>query len=368
MKAIAVVKKLNKGQYREEEELGQDENSLQSEEGFESREIFVDPGQGPLRIDKFLLDRIDTSSRNRIQGAIKSGLITVNGEVVKPSYKVMPADAIKVLWPIDPNYPTEITPEPMELNIVYEDDDLLVLNKPAGLVVHPGVGNYSGTLVNGLAHHAEQLRTLQNLPGNELQPGLVHRIDKETSGLLVVAKNEQAMYNLAYQFFKHTIKREYIAVVWGTPEPATGTIRNFLGRSQQDRKLVTVYPAGEYGKLAITHYRVLEDMYYVSVVACNLETGRTHQIRVHMQHIGHPVFSDQRYGGNKVVKGTVYTKYKQFVDNCFEICPRQALHARSIGFVHPSSGKEMFFECPIPGDMEALIEKWRHYVAHRKHN
>ena len=361
-----MTKLLNKDKYREEDELGQDESSLQSEEGFEAREIIVDPGQGALRIDKFLLDRIDTSSRNRIQGALKSGLITVNGVPVKPSYKVMPNDSIKVLWPIDPNYPTQILPEPMNLNIVYEDADLLIINKPAGLVVHPGVGNYSGTLVNGLAYHVDQIKSLQNLPGNELQPGLVHRIDKETSGLLVIAKNEQAMYNLAYQFYKHTIKREYIAVVWGSPDSAEGTIRSYLGRSQQDRKLVTVYPDGDYGKLAITHYKVLEDMYYVSVVACNLETGRTHQIRVHMQHLGHPVFSDQRYGGNKVVKGTVYTKYKQFEENCFELCPRQALHARSLGFKHPINGQDMYFECDLPPDMQALIEKWRNYVAHRK--
>lgn len=361
------MKKLvHKQKYEEEEEFGQDENGLQSEEGFDSREIIVDPGQSPLRIDKFLMDRIDASSRNRIQGALKSGLITVNGVAVKPSYKVMPGDGIKVLWPVDPNYPTEILPEPMDLDIIYEDNDVLVLNKPAGLVVHPGVGNYSGTLVNGLAHHAEHLRNLQNLPGNELQPGLVHRIDKETSGLLVVAKNEQAMYHLAYQFYRHTIKREYVSVLWGSPDPPEGTIKSFLGRSQQDRKLITVYPDGDYGKLAITHYRVLEDMYYVSVVACHLETGRTHQIRVHMQHLGHPVFSDQRYGGNKVVKGTVYTKYKQFVDNCFEICPRQALHARSLGFIHPTTGQEMYFECEIPADMQALIHKWRQYVAHRK--
>lgn len=334
---------------------------------FVRHEIVVDPGQGLLRIDKFLDDRLERVSRNKIQNAIRAEAITVNGAVVKPNYKVKPGDLISVLWPRHPYHSDEVRAEDIPLDIIYEDGDVLIVNKAPGMVVHPGVGNHTGTLVNALAFH---LRKQDNIPVMEGNPddraGLVHRIDKDTSGLLVVAKNDYAMSHLARQFFNHSIRREYVALVWGSPDPPEGTIDVNIGRHPRHRMKQAAFREGEDGKEAITHYETLEDLYYVSLVKCTLETGRTHQIRVHMQTIGHPVFNDAKYGGDRIMKGTVFSKYKQFVQNCFDLLPRHALHARTLGFVHPSTGEQMFFESKLPEDMANIVEKWRHYVEHRK--
>ena len=330
-----------------------------SEELYERLSITVDKGQEPLRIDKFLLHKVVNTSRNKIQMAIDSGMVLVNEKPIKSNYKVKPFDQIIFYSDNDP-VTYDIIPEKMPLNIVYEDDHVLVINKPAGMVVHPGSGNFSGTLINGVAFHLkEQNPTLDEskLP----RFGMVHRIDKNTSGLIVLAKSELAAVNLAKQFFDHTVKRRYIALVWGNFEEEQGTITGHIARHQRFRKLMDVYPEGDHGKEAITHYTVLEDMKYVSLVECRLETGRTHQIRVHMQHIGHSLFNDDVYGGDRILKGTVFTKYKQFVDNCFELCQRHALHAQSLGFTHPATGKEMLFESELADDMKAVIEKWRAY-------
>jgi 23S rRNA pseudouridine1911/1915/1917 synthase len=341
----------------EEEDILQEDSP---DELYERKQFTVDRGQEPMRIDKWLQIRIENASRNKIQKGIDEGFLTVNGKPVKSNYKVKPGDDILLMSLLNPEY-TELKPEPVPLNVVFEDDDVMVLDKPANMVVHPGVGNYTGTLLNGIAYHL-----LAQNPGldEEKLPryGLVHRIDKNTTGLLVVAKTGEAAANLARQFFNHTVSRRYVALVWGNIEQDEGTINAHIARHQRFRKMFDAYPDGETGKHAITHYRVIERFNYVTLVECVLETGRTHQIRVHMKHIGHTLFNDWEYGGDKILKGTIYTKYKQFVDNCFTICPRCALHAKTLGFTHPRTGKEVFFELPLPADMGQLVEKWRNYV------
>jgi len=332
----------------------------------EEKMIVVDPGQVPVRIDRFLVDKTMRISRSRIQEGVKSGAVTVNGETVKSNYKVNPGDEIKLKIPRQFDAETTLLPQELPLEIVYEDADLLVINKAAGMVVHPGIGNYEGTLVNALAHYLQDL-DLPVADGNpENRPGLVHRIDKDTSGLLVVAKTPWAMTHLAKQFFDHTVQRRYVALVWGSPEPASGTIQGSIARDPADRRRMAVTRDPAVGKKATTHYRMLEDLYYVSLLECQLETGRTHQIRVHMLNIGHPLFNDGRYGGDQIRKGTVFTKYRRFVENTFDVMPRQALHARTLGFIHPTTGAEMKFECPLPEDFEAALKRWRDYLSSRK--
>ncbi len=322
---------------------------------FEHFKCEVAKGQALLRIDKFLMGQIPNATRNKIQKAADSGNIYVNDLPVKSNYKVKPYDVIRILLE-HPPFENRVDPEDIPLDIVYEDDALLVINKPAGLVVHPGHGNYTGTLVNALAFHFE------NLPMNSSnRPGLVHRIDKDTTGLLVVAKTEAALTHLALQFEKKTTEREYVAMVWGNIAEDHGTLGGYIGRHVKDRMQMALYDDPLMGKPAVTHYRVLERFGYVTLVACVLETGRTHQIRAHMKSIGHPLFNDARYGGDLVLKGTTFTKYKQFIDNCFKIMPRQALHAKTLGFVHPQTGDLMRFDTELPQDMQALIEKWRGY-------
>ncbi|MBK6730497.1 MAG: RluA family pseudouridine synthase [Bacteroidetes bacterium] len=327
------------------------------EDLYEVFRVKTDPKQEPLRIDKFLLNRIENISRTKIQNAAKAGSILVNGIVVKSNYKVKPGDEISVVLP-GKAFDGTVHAENIPLNIVYEDKCIAVIDKPAGLVVHPGVGNYTGTLVNALMYH---FGTLPNASTEYIRPGLVHRIDKNTSGLLVVAKEDYAMQHLAKQFFAHSIERTYHALVWGEFEEKEGTITGSIARHPRFRKLFTVTPDPEDGKHAVTHYKVLESFGYVSLVECKLETGRTHQIRVHMQYIGHPIFNDDTYGGNRIVKGTIYTKYKQFIDNCFQIIPRQALHAYSLGFIHPDTEEQMHFISPLPEDFQGAIDKWRKY-------
>jgi 23S rRNA pseudouridine1911/1915/1917 synthase len=321
--------------------------------------LTVDRKQEPLRIDKFIMNRLEGATRNKIQQALDEGFITVNGAPAKSNYKIRPGDEIVVLDTRKPES-TEVIPEPMELNIVYEDDDVAIINKPAGMVVHPGCGNYSGTLINGLSYYFQQ----QQLDTTTLpRVGLVHRIDKDTSGLVVIAKSEKAMSDLAAQFKKHTVHRRYIALVWGNLEEDEGTIHAHVGRNQRFRKIMAAYPEGDYGKEAITHYKVLERFNYVTLVELRLETGRTHQIRVHMKHIGHPLFNDGTYGGNFIVKGTVFSRYKQFVDNCFKILPRHALHAKELGFTHPTTRQWIQFNSDLPADISEVIEKWRRYIG-----
>ena len=331
-----------------------------SDELYQRFQFTADKGQEPYRIDKFLMNRIEGATRNKLQQAINTGLILVNDKEVKQNYKIKAFDHIVVYSDFSPES-TDVVPEKMDLNIVYEDELLMVINKPAGLVVHPGSGNYTGTLLNGVAYYLQQKNPLINA---ETLPrfGLVHRIDKNTSGLLVLAKTDKAMSHLAKQFFDHTVKRKYVALVWGDTQKDSGTIVAHVGRNLRYRKLFEAYPEGDHGKEAITHYKVIDRFNYVTLVECILETGRTHQIRVHMKYIGHPLFNDDFYGGDKIVKGTVYSKYKQFVDNCFALCPRQALHAKTLGFLHPSTGIEMNFDSELPEDMKALIEKWKNYV------
>jgi 23S rRNA pseudouridine1911/1915/1917 synthase len=335
------------------------------EELFERLTIVADKGQEPYRVDKFLMNRIEGATRNKIQHAIEAERVLINDKPVKSNYKVKAHDKIVVYESRQPEA-SEIVPENIPLNIIYEDDDVLIIDKPAGMVVHPGSGNKAGTLVNGVAYHLQQ----ENPTLNEIQLsrfGLVHRIDKNTTGLLVMAKNSKAMTSLAKQFFDHTVHRRYVALVWGGFNEDEGTIRANVGRHQRLRKLFTAYPDGEYGKEAITHYKVLERFNYVSLIECRLETGRTHQIRVHMQLIGHPIFNDELYGGDRIVKGTVFSKYKQFVDNCFAICSRHALHAQQLGFIHPVSHQHMSFESELPADMKAVIDKWRNYSLNLRH-
>ena len=333
------------------------------EELYERLSLTVDRGQEPLRIDRFLTARMPQVTRNRLQQAIEAGQVRVNDGAVKSNYKVRPGDRIVYYSSFAPET-FDVKPEPMGLSIVYEDDQLMVVDKPAGMVVHPGHGNYTGTLVNGIAWHLRQERP--QLSEDELpRYGLVHRIDKNTSGLLVVAKNDRAAMDLAGQFFDHTVHRRYVALVWGDFAEDHGTIRGHVGRHLRFRKLMDVFPEGDHGKEAVTHYAVLERFRYVTLVECRLETGRTHQIRVHMQHIGHPLFNDDTYGGDRIVKGTVFAKYRQFVDNCFAACPRHALHAGSLGFAHPSTREPLRFDSPLPEDMRTVIEKWRRYAKSR---
>lgn len=348
----------------EKEPIEEQQNG--NDELFERFVIKTDKGQEPLRIDKFLMSRIERATRNKIQQAINAGLVTVNKKTVKQNYKIKALDEIIVFSDMSPE-DIKVVPEKMELNIVYEDEDVMVINKPAGMVVHPGSGNYSGTLLNGVAWYIKQKNpdfTEETLP----RFGLVHRIDKNTSGLLVLAKNDKAMSDLAKQFFDHIVSRKYIALVWGDMDEDEGTIIAHVGRNLKYRKLFEAYPEGDHGKEAITHYKVIERFNYVTLVECVLETGRTHQIRVHMKYLGHPLFNDDTYGGDKIVKGTVFAKYRQFVDNCFSICTRQALHAKTLGFIHPTTKKEMFFESELPGDMKEVIEKWRKYVGTKGNN
>ena len=346
-----------------EEELNNNpaEDTAEGSDELYQRFVFnADKGQEPFRIDKFLMNRIEGATRNKLQQAINSGLILVNNKEVKQNYKIKAFDQIVVYSDLSPES-TEVVPEKMNLDIVYEDDDVLLINKPAGMVVHPGSGNYSGTLLNGVAWYLQQKNpeiSESTLP----RFGLVHRIDKNTSGLLILAKTDKAMRHLAKQFFDHTVRRQYMALVWGDPKNEEGTIIAHVGRNLRYRKLFEAYPEGDHGKEAITHYKVLERFNYVTLVQCVLETGRTHQIRVHMKYIGHPLFNDDFYGGDKIVKGTIFSKYKQFVDNCFVICPRQALHAKTLGFIHPTTEKEMYFDTELPKDMQQVIEKWRGYV------
>ena len=327
---------------------------------YEHFRVVVDKGQEMMRVDKYLFDRLTNASRNRIQKAADAGFVMANGKAVKSSYKVKPLDVITVMMD-RPRYDNEVIPEDIPLDVVYEDRYLMVVNKPAGLVVHPGHGNYHGTLVNAIAWH---LKDNPDYDANDPHVGLVHRIDKDTSGLLVVAKNPDAKTHLGNQFFHKTTRRRYRALVWGNVEQDEGTITGDIGRNPRDRMQMAVLPDGE-GKHAVTHYRVLERFGYVTLVECILETGRTHQIRVHMKHIGHILFNDERYGGHEILKGTHFAKYKQFVNNCFDICPRQALHAMTLGFKHPVTGQEMDFSAPLPPDMTALIERWRSYISNR---
>ncbi|MBW2939129.1 RluA family pseudouridine synthase [Aureisphaera sp. CAU 1614] len=328
---------------------------------YEHFRFVADKGQQPLRVDKYLMNKIENVTRNKIQKAATDGNIYVNNNTVKSNYKVKAGDVVTVMFE-HPPYEFLLTPEDIPLDIVYEDDAVVVVNKPAGMVVHPGHGNYSGTLINALTFHFE------NLPNNSSnRPGLIHRIDKDTSGLLVVAKTEEAMTHLAKQFFNKTTEREYVALVWGNFDEEEGTIEGHIGRHPKNRLQNTVFlgeDADEKGKPAVTHYKVIEKLGYVTLLSCRLETGRTHQIRVHLKHIGHTLFNDERYGGDSILKGTHFTKYKQFVDNCFKILPRQALHARTLGFEHPTTGEMMRFETPIPEDMVACLEKWRNYSQH----
>lgn len=334
----------------------------ESEELYEHYRFQADVGQNPLRIDKFLMDRIADTSRNKIQLAAKNGNILVNTKPVKPNYKVKPGDDISIVLPY-PVREIELIPQDIPLDIVHEDNETLVVNKEAGMVVHPGYGNYSGTLVNALIHHFDNL---PEIPDNYFgRPGLVHRLDKLTTGLMVIAKTEQALTHLAKQFFDRTTERRYNALVWGDVKEDEGTITGHIGRSLKNRKVMDVFPEGDYGKAAITHYKVLERFGYVTLVECKLETGRTHQIRVHFKYAGHPLFNDPEYGGNRILKGTTFTKYKQFVQNCFKILPRQALHARTLGYTHPVTGEFLQFGSELPEDMTEVLEKWRGYVASR---
>ena len=350
----------------EQDEAPEAENDeeLQDEQSelYEHFRFTADKGQSLLRIDKFLTARIENASRTKVQSAADAGNILVNGKPVKSNYKVKPCDVVSVVLPHPPRE-IELIPQNIPVNIIYEDNDLLLVNKEPGMVVHPGYGNYTGTLVNALAYH---LKDNPLFASGELRPGLVHRIDKDTSGILVIAKNELAMNKLASQFFNRTTDRKYIALVWGALKEDEGTITGNIGRNPRDRKQMYVFQDGSDGKHAVTHYKVIERLGYVTLVECKLETGRTHQIRVHFKHIGHPLFNDELYGGNEILKGTTFSKYKQFVQNCFKLLPRQALHAKSLAFEHPVTKKWMLFDSELPDDMKQTIEKWRNYIANRE--
>jgi 23S rRNA pseudouridine1911/1915/1917 synthase len=352
----------------EEEEMQPDEEGSPNDEFYERHEIVADPKQALIRLDKFLMDRLGNRSRSKVQNAIRAGSIRVDDINVQPNYKVKPGNRISIILPRSLENAFDIAPQDIPLDIVYEDEDVMIINKPANLAVHPGVGIPNGTLVNAVAWHLqEQLDQLPVKEGNEPnRAGIVHRIDKDTTGLMVIAKNEYAMQHLASQFFHHTIERRYWAIVWGDPEQDSGTVIGNIGRNPNDRKQFMVFPEGDAGKFAITHWRVLERFYYVSLVECRLETGRTHQIRVHMKSIGHTLFGDARYGGAQILRGTLYSKYKQFAEGCLKLLPRQALHAKVLGFIHPRTGERMYFESNLPEDMQAVIEQWRKYVASRK--
>lgn len=332
----------------------------QDDELFEHHRIVADPKQSAVRIDKFLLARLPNVTRTKIQGGIHEGFVKVNDKAVIPNYKIRPHDVITVSLP-EPPRDTDVKAENIPLNIVFEDDHLLIVNKAAGMVVHPAFQNWSGTLVNALTYHFQQL---PQMPGNDGRPGLVHRIDKDTSGLLVIAKTELAMTGMAKQFFDHSIERTYWALVWGEFDPDHGTINVNLGRSPKDRRVTVAFPEGDFGRRAITHYQVLKSFRYVSLIECKLETGRTHQIRAHMKFKGHPIFNDALYGGNEPLKGTVFSKYKQFVENCFKIIPRQALHAKTLGFIHPITKDFLQFDSDLPADFVEVIEKWENYVKY----
>jgi len=333
---------------------------MEEKNEFEHYKFVADKGQNPLRVDKFLLNFVEFATRNKIQQSIKAGNVRVNDAVVKSSHKVKGNDVVTIVLSY-PKEKNELIPQDIPLNITYEDDEMLIVNKEAGMVVHPGFGNYDGTLVNALAFH------FQNLPnmGEEDRPGLVHRIDKNTSGILVVAKSERAMTVLARKFADRALNRKYIALVWGDVKEDEGTITGNIGRSLKNRKVMDVFSDGEYGKHAVSHYKVLERFGYTTLIECKLETGRTHQIRAHFKFIGHPLFNDEEYGGDAILKGTTFTKYKQFVNNCFKICPRQALHAKSLGFTHPTTNEEVFFDSELAEDMQQLIDKWRKYATHQ---
>lgn len=334
----------------------------EKDQKYEHYRFVADKGQNLLRIDKFLAVRIEGISRNRLQQAAEADCILVNGKPVKSNYRVKPLDEISIVmdWP---RHELEMLPEDIPLNIVYEDDTLMVVNKPAGMVVHPGHGNYTGTLVNAVAFHLKQ----DHISGmDDPRMGLVHRIDKDTSGLLLVAKTPEAKTDLSAQFFRKETKRLYVALVWGNVVEDNGTIEGHIGRDPKDRMVMRVFPEGDQGKAAVTHYTVLERFGYVTLVQCRLETGRTHQIRAHMKHLGHPLFNDERYGGNEILRGTHFAKYKQFVYNCFALCPRQCLHARTLGFIHPATRETLHFESDIPDDMQAVIDRWRIYTASRE--
>jgi len=350
----------------EDEELDafqeEDLPPTQDNEMYEHYRVVVDKGQSKLRVDKFLAQRIEWATRNRIQKAADAGCILVNEVAVKSNYIIKPCDIITVVMATPPRE-IIIIPEEMDLDIVYEDQDLMVINKRPGLVVHPGFGNYTGTLMNGLAYHLREDPTM--FDSTDPRFALVHRIDKDTSGLIVVAKNPEAKANLALQFFNKTTKRKYIAIVWGNISEDEGTIVGNIGRHLKDRLQMTVFPDAEHGKHAVTHYRVIERLGYVTMVECQLETGRTHQIRVHMKYLGHTLFNDERYGGHEILKGTTFAKYRQFVNNCFAVCPRQALHAQTLGFIHPRTKEEMHFTSEVPQDMLDLAERWRKYISNR---
>lgn len=326
----------------------------EQQELYEHYQITVDKGQGLLRIDKFLMDRLLNASRNKIQEAAKAGNILVNGKAVKSNYKIKPADEIKIMMP-HPQRDIEVIAQDIPLNIVYEDEDLIIINKAAGMVVHPAYGNFEGTLLNAMKFYLEK-------NDSQAEPLMVHRIDKDTSGLMIMAKNEPAQTHLAGQFYRHETQRKYIALVWGDLNNNEGTIEGHIGRSPKNRKVMTVFPDGKSGKHAVTHYKVIERFGYVTAIQCRLETGRTHQIRAHMKYIGHPLFNDANYGGDQIKKGTTFSKYKQFIENAFKLCPRQALHAKSIGFKHPVSGKIMEFDSQLPDDIEQVMGKWRNYA------
>jgi 23S rRNA pseudouridine1911/1915/1917 synthase len=327
---------------------------------FEHLKFIADAGQTPLRVDKFILNFVEYATRNKIQKAVKSGNVLVNGKIVKSNYKVKAKDVVKIVYDF-PKEVYELVPQNIALDILYEDNDILIVNKVAGMVVHPGFGNREGTLVNALSYH------FQNLPnmGEEDRPGLVHRLDKNTSGVLVVAKNEKSMEILSEKFRERDLDRKYIALVWGDVRDDEGTIIANIGRSLKNRKIMDIFPKGDYGKHAISHYKVLERFGYTTLVECKLETGRTHQIRAHFKYLGHPLFNDSEYGGDKILKGTTFTKYKQFVQNCFKICNRQALHAFTLSFKHPFSNQEVSFKSELPLDMQELIDKWRRYAIHQ---
>jgi len=334
----------------------------EEQELYEHYRFDVDKKQSLLRIDKFLMNRMESVSRSKLQAAAHAGNILVNNMSVKPNYKVKPNDVISIVL-AHPPHEFELIPQNIPINIVYEDDEIIVVNKDAGMVVHPGHGNYTGTLVNALMYHFEQL---PRKSADDYRPGLVHRIDKNTSGILLIAKNEIAMAKLAKEFFDHTIQRKYVAIVWGDFQEEEGTITGNIGRSLRDRKVMAVFQEEDIGRPAITHYKVLERFGYITLIECQLETGRTHQIRVHMKYAGHPLFNDDIYGGDAILKGTTFSKYRQFIDNCFKILPRQALHAKSLGFIHPSTGKEIFFDSELPQDMQEVLDKWRRYISDKK--
>jgi 23S rRNA pseudouridine1911/1915/1917 synthase len=352
---------------RNNRKIGQTENRKLKTENFsieeEPEELFehyhfvVDKGQSLLRIDKFLSNRIENISRNKIQNAAAAESILVNGKPVKSSHKVKPNDVISIVLSFPPRE-IEIIPQNIPINIVYEDDDIIIVNKDAGMVVHPAYGNYSGTLVNALTYHLKDLMQSEN---SEIRPLLAHRLDKDTSGIMVVAKNEFALSKLSKDFFNRNIEKKYFALAWGDFKENEGTITGHIGRNLKNRKVMDVFPEGDYGKPSVTHYKVLERFYYVTLLECILETGRTHQIRAHFKYIGHPLFNDKDYGGNKIIKGTTFSKYKQFVENCFEILPRQALHAKELGFTHPRSKEKLLFTSDLPDDMKTVLEKWKKY-------